>query len=137
MIALVGRGGLIGCEDSLPVVADREMAGEFQQRVLHLCEGGIAIMGGRTFENMQRMTGWHPRDAPFDVFVWDREAQARSGVDATVEALTDQGTPVFVVGGRYTFECFMPWVEQFFITRTALTLDGPPLYMPDLFGTTQ
>ena len=79
----------------------------------------------------------HPRDAPFDVFVWDREAQARSDVDTTVEALYEQGAPVFVVGGRYTFQCFMPWVDRFFITRTALTLDGPPLYMPDLFGTTQ
>lgn len=136
LVAVVGRQGFIGNVGERPRFDTEEEAMEFRARFVQLVYGGTVIVGGRTYANLLKH-GFQRSTAPFRVFVWDREAQGIMRPEDAVEALVEGGDPVFLAGGRYTFECFMPWVEQMFITRAALTVGSEPLYMPELFGKTQ
>lgn len=136
LIAAVGRSGHIGNAGERPMFQDREQAETFSVRFQQLCMGGTVILGGRTYRQLCEV-GWRRDAAPFSTFIWDREAQRVMDPEDAVRELVDMGDPVFIGGGRYTFECFMPWVEQMFITRVALTPGPEPLYMPELFGRTQ
>lgn len=136
LVAVVGRQGFIGNAGERPCFPDEESAMSFRARFVHLCTGGSVIVGGRTYRQLVKH-GFDHKTAPFRVFVWDRVAQDVMQPEDAVSALSEEGDPVFIVGGRYTYECFMPWVEQMFITRAALTVGAEPLYLPELFGRSQ
>lgn len=136
LVAVVGRQGFIGNSGERPMFEDKETAIYFRARFVELCSGGTVLVGGRTFASLMRH-GFDPDKAPFSVAVWDRECQSRNSPEQVVEALSGLGNPLFLAGGRYTFECFMPWVEQMFLTRAMLTIGSDPLYMPELFQRTQ
>lgn len=133
LIAVVGRQGFIGCQGCDPMFPDRDSAAEFQARLVALCSGGTVLIGGRSYARIVEK-GFDPEKINFDLVIWDRCLQSTHSPEEVVEQCNGLGQPTFVVGGRYTFESFMPWVEQFFITRAALTHGPQPLYMPELFG---
>lgn len=136
LVAVIGRQGFIGNAGERPTFQTESEAVEFQGRFVQLCAGGTVIVGGRTYAYLVKH-GFRRESAPFQTFVWDRETQRMMQPEDAVAALADDGDPIFLAGGRYTYECFMPWVQQMFITRAALTIGTDPLYMPELFGRTQ
>lgn len=136
LLAAVGRQGFMGNEGDLPMFRDKEDADKFRQHLLALCEGSNVIVGGRTYKHLLK-AGMQPSLVPFGIFLWNRNVQSAVTPDKALDTLRARGRPMFLIGGRYTFECFMPWVEQMFITRADLTAGAEPLYMPELFGRTQ
>jgi dihydrofolate reductase len=136
LIAVVGRAGLIGNVGEQPMFPTQESAMAFREKFVALVAGGVVILGGRTYQ-MLLDNGFRPEAMPFRHYVWDRQSQSIHSPGDVVEMLSEQGDPVFVAGGRYTYECFMPWVEQLFITKAALTIGSDPVYMPELFGRLQ
>lgn len=136
LVALAGRGGYIGSSGQLAAPMQSEDARQFQNLVFDMCRGGMVILGGRTHRMMVE-NGMKPQNMPFEIMVWDRKMQSIHSPDSLLSLMAIQGTPIFILGGRYTFECFAPHVEQMFITRTPLQIGPHPLFMPNLFGITQ
>ena len=137
LLAGVGRGGLIGCEGHLPKFENIEMAKSFQAMMNRTLEGGIAIMGGRTYRRSVEV-GFDKRACKFETIVWDRGAQEffRDPMDLLTNLAVDN-KPIFIVGGEYTFRTFLPFVDHIILSRVPLILDGNPIYMPDMFATVQ
>lgn len=136
LVAIVGRGGYIGSHGELATPLQKEDAHSFQNLVFDMCRGGQVILGGRTFKLM-RDHGLRPKQMPFEIIVWDRKMQSEHDVASLLGMMQIQQTPIFILGGRYTYECFAPFAEQMFITRTPLKVGPHPLFMPNLFGTIQ
>lgn len=136
LIAVIGKGGFIGNAGERPVFFRKDQAGHFVEAIRTLCEGGIVVLGGRTYDVLIE-NGYDPALAGHCHFVFDRVVQESNSIDEIVTRLKDVGRPIFVAGGRHTFECWMPYVEQFFISRADLRIGHDPQYMPEMFGRQQ
>lgn len=133
LIAAVGFGGAIGVEGVLPIFRDKAQAQTFTEYLRDLTEGGQVVVGGRTMQMMLDL-GWRPPKT-VDMMVWNREVQSMWSADDMVMAMRQNGKPIFIIGGAYTFKSFMPHVENVFLTRAALDMSrGIPVYLPNLFN---
>ena len=142
LVAVVGAGGAIGPADALPQMMYEDEAAGFEQWFLDLTEGGIIVLGGRSFRWLvERGLDLGPTH---QVCVWTRENShaphtGKTGhltPDDFLQGLYTQEKPIFVCGGLTTYEVFMPYVRQFFIRRVALKAPHDN-YMPPLFGRSQ
>lgn len=134
MVAVVGQQGFIGCSGELPQFNDPAFAQAFQAWVMSLTMGGVMVIGGRSYGYLleRGFPGFEPTSA-WKVAVWNRAAQRENDPVTFLRRNAHPNRPVFVMGGAYTFRCFLPYVRQFFIRRTVLL--GPlDVQMPDLFG---
>lgn len=136
LIAVLGRGGFIGNAGERPTFREKDQAYKFMHLIMDLCEGGVIVLGARSYR-MLLEGGYDPTIAKHTHFVFDRPVQAQNSIDEIVGSLKSLGMPIFVAGGRHTFECWMPYVEQFFISRANLMIGHDPIYMPDMFGRQQ
>ncbi|ARB05728.1 dihydrofolate reductase [Synechococcus virus S-ESS1] len=133
LVAMVGAGGSIGPSGGLPCPLRREEAETFQQWFLDLTRHGIIVIGYRTLQIM-RETGFVSMGSDYLLVCWNRDGLYDP--DQFLEELKRAGKPIFICGGRKTYETFMPHVQQFFIRRVALSAPHDH-FMPALFGRMQ
>lgn len=129
LVACVGVGGSIGPSDNLPLIESKEEAADFEEWFLELTRGGIIVLGHNSFVMLRDrgFTGLHP---DWTMVVWSRDGVYDPG--EFLSALQERGKPIFICGGKKTYQTFMPYVTQFFIRRVSLL---PPYenFMPPLF----
>lgn len=130
MIAIVGASGNIGPSVGPTQFASKEDAHEWSQWFLDMTRGGIIVVGRTTYEMMEGM-GWNGPDMNHAFAIWSRGLGETP--DEFMDSLKGEGVPIFIAGGKTTFEVFMPYVDMFFIRRTHL-LNPHGHTMPDLFG---
>ena len=131
MIAVVGRGGVIGPRNALPNFADVTVQAMLAHRAKQATEGGILVFGSATAQMMVNvgirldlMSGsqYHA--------IWSRS----HGVTPQefLESQSATGKNVFIVGGRTTFRLFAPFCDNFFIWRAELLGDDKNVLDPIL-----
>lgn len=114
MIAAVGQRGELGFQGRIPWRDDDGMAaitdadlGWFAKQTA----GGVLVVGGRTWSEMLTM-GFRPGDR--DVKRWDGRMPVRPFLDEVKRMHRDQ--EIWICGGGYTYESFMPYVQRFHIS---------------------
>lgn len=139
MVAAVGIGGAIGPFDTMPRLIDEDERNFFQKWMLDLTRGGVIVIGGRTLTLMEQ-DGFAGLTPEHQIILWTRQTAQHNGGPVEpgdfLEALKELGKPIFICGGKTTFQTFMPYVKQFFVRRVEMC--GPhENFMPPLFGRTQ
>lgn len=129
MIAVFGARGNIGPGTGPIVFRDREIGEMWAEWFGTLVEGGNVVVGSNTY-HMMRAMGWSGRSEGLNIVPWTRKLGLTP--DEFLSDLKRQGKPIFIAGGRKTFELFMPYVEQFFLRRAEI---ASPHYhtLPPLF----
>lgn len=131
LLAVVGRGGVIGPKNSLPVFAQPEVQHMLSVRARQMTEDGVLVYGSNTARMMSDM-GVHPDRLAGNnhCAVWSRShgtspGEFLSGLEAT-------GRNIFITGGRTTFRIFAPFCENFFVWRAELLGDDQNVMDPIL-----
>ena len=131
MIAVVGRGGVIGPKNALPNFADATVQAMLAHRAQRATEGGVLVFGSATAQMMVNagirldlMSG-SQNHAIWSRSHWVTPQEFLAGQTAT-------GRSVFIVGGRTTFRLFAPFCDNFFIWRAELMGDDQIVLDPIL-----
>lgn len=118
LIAAVGRSGQLGLGGKLPWHDPLDLKG-FREATM----GGVVLMGARTYDSVGRLPG--------------RETARWSGKTPPYAVLTQLhyrfGKTIWIGGGAWTYQSFMPYVRTAIITR--IDYDGEAdTFMPTLWG---
>lgn len=129
LVACVGVGGSIGPSDGLPLIESKEEAEDFEAWFLELTRGGIIVLGHNSAE-MLMSRGFTGLSPDWTIIRWSKNGLYEP--EKFLEVLQKSGKPIFICGGKKTYQTFMPYVTQFFIRRVSLL---PPYenFMPPLF----
>lgn len=132
LIAVVAAGGNIGPNDGPLAFYDPTEAQEWSEWFAEITRGGVVVVGSNTRDMMFRQ-GWQDPQDDTVYLCWSRSLGITP--EEYIENLKDEGRPIFIAGGRKTYEIFLPFVDMMFIKRTQAASERHHL-MPDLFGTT-
>lgn len=131
MLAVVGRGGVIGPKNSLPVFAEPEVQNMLAVRARQMTDDAVLVYGSNTAQMMvdagmrlDLMTGRGHHA------IWSRSHGTSPG--EFLSGLESTGKHVFITGGRTTFRVFAPFCENFFIWRAELLGDDQNVMDPIL-----
>lgn len=131
MIAVVGRGGVIGPKNALPNFAEPEVQAALAHRAQQITDGCVLVFGSNTAQMMVNvgirldLMGGNSYHA-----IWSR-SRGQSPAEF-MTSLTETGKNVFITGGRTTFRVFAPFCENFFIWRAELVGDDQNVMDPIL-----
>lgn len=132
LIAVVAAGGNIGPENGPLAFLDPEEAQDWSEWFLEVTEGGIVVVGTNTLHMMSRQGWWGPQKGTLYT-CWSRSLKVTP--EQFIDKLKEECRPIFIAGGRKTYELFMPFVDMMFIKRTQAASHRHHK-MPDLFGPT-
>ena len=131
MIAVVGRGGVIGPKNALPNFADPEVKAVLAHRAQMMTEDSVLVFGSNTAQMMADsgvrldLTGGSSYHA-----IWSRSRDLTPAEFLT--NLSASGKKIFITGGRTTFRIFAPFCWNFFIWRAELLGDDQNVMDPIL-----
>jgi dihydrofolate reductase len=132
LIALTGPLGEIGS-----TVHGQPRFGGFQEAAnwfLNTVESGVVVVGRRTVDIMAE-SGVDLSSLPYSMAVFTRE-NGTNTVQEYLQVLREEvgDLPLFIAGGKQTYEAFLPFCSNFFIRKTSITGTNdiflPPLFSP-------
>lgn len=132
LIALTGPHGEIGNSDgSRPQF---EGIRDSMNWFLGAVHGGVVVVGRKTVDQMAE-DGVDLNRLPYHMVVFTRKNAPPTVPDYI--RMIDQNfpdRPIFIAGGRQTYDAFLPFCTNFFIRKTSIVgtndLFLPPLYAP-------
>jgi len=120
IIAAVGKNGQLGLDGGMPWYDANDLA-FFRERTM----GCPVIMGSVTMKALASR-----RFAGRAIHVWRRDVEPAALLQSI--CISFPGKPIWIAGGRRTYEAFMPYARRAFVTLTDYTGNAdtimPPLW---------
>lgn len=120
LIAAVGNQGQLGLRNKLPWFDRKDL--DFFHR---MTTGKVVVMGSKTFESVfEKQPVWNDRMVirmdRENSMLWDigeHRGYLKPGVDRIITEFGPKDLDIFIAGGGQIYEAWMPYVQQFYITK--------------------
>lgn len=130
LVALTGPLGEIGNKDgSRPRFDPNHGSGDW---FLDIVSRGVVVVGRKTVDQMI-LDGADLTRLPYTLAIFTRK-KGPPTVEKFIEMLSGAfpNQPLFIAGGRQTYDAFLPFCTNFFIRKTSIA-GSNDLFLPPLF----